>query len=110
MTMLPRSSAILLDSMIRKPDIKKLSLYIERALEIKEKKLGSQHPDVATTLNNLAQLYTNEKRFADAEPLERRALEIGEKTRGAHHPRTAIYINNLAGIYGAEAKFSDAEP
>jgi hypothetical protein len=41
----------------------------QRALAIREKALGRDHPDVATSLNNLAALYDVQGRYADAEPL-----------------------------------------
>ena len=47
-----------------------------RALAILEKSLGSDHPNVATALNNLALLLQATNRLAEAEPLYRRALEI----------------------------------
>jgi tetratricopeptide (TPR) repeat protein len=47
---------------------------LERALAVSEKALGSEHPDVATTLNDLALLYNNQGRYAKAEPLCEQAL------------------------------------
>ncbi|MDA0770400.1 MAG: tetratricopeptide repeat protein [Chloroflexi bacterium] len=41
-----------------------------------EKTLGPDHPDVATSLENLAGLYRNTKRDKEAEPLEQRAAKI----------------------------------
>ena len=38
-------------------------------LAIREKALGPEHPDVAQSLNNLAELYRSQGRYADAEPL-----------------------------------------
>ena len=38
----------------------------ERALAIRERALGAEHPDVATSLNNLAELYHSEGRYVDA--------------------------------------------
>ena len=48
--------------------------------------------DTATSLNNLAGLYTLERRFADAEPLYRRALAISERIAGADDASTAIIV------------------
>jgi len=45
-------------------------------LAIREKSLGPNHPDVATALRNLAQLYRATKRIAEAEQLEERAAKI----------------------------------
>src|SRR3989338_6000626 len=39
-----------------------------RSLEIREKVLGPEHPDVAASLNNLAGLYDAQGRYAQAEP------------------------------------------
>src|SRR4051794_16985025 len=52
------------------------------ALEIREKALGPDHPDVAKSLNNLAALYVRKGRFAEAEPLYQRAIRIVEKALG----------------------------
>ena len=48
----------------------------KRALEIREKSLGLDHPDIATLLENLADFYRKIKRVKDAEVLEERALRI----------------------------------
>ncbi len=52
----------------------------ERALAIREMALGADHPDVATTLNNLALLYDDQGRYGEAEALYKRSLKIKEKT------------------------------
>jgi hypothetical protein len=36
--------------------------------------LGKEHPDVATTLNNLARLYQGYGNYSQAEPLYQRSL------------------------------------
>ena len=54
----------------------------ERALAIWETALGPEHPDVATSLNNLAMLYYDQGQYAKAEPLYQRALAIREKALG----------------------------
>ena len=61
----------------------------QRALEIREKVLDAEHPDIATNLNNLALLLRDMGRYAEAEPLYQRALEIREKVLDAEHPNTA---------------------
>ena len=58
-----------------------------QSLEIREKKLGYDHPHVAASLNNLANLYRDLGRYAEAEPLYRRSLEIWEKQLGATTPK-----------------------
>jgi CHAT domain-containing protein/Flp pilus assembly protein TadD len=82
----------------------------QRALAIREKALGPDHPDVATSLNSVALLYDNLGRDADAEPLYKRALAIREKALGPDHPDVAQSLNNLAELYGAQGRYADAEP
>jgi tetratricopeptide (TPR) repeat protein len=72
--------------------------------------LGRDHIDVARSLNNLADLYQRQDRFADAEPIYKRALDIRERTVGADHPDTAASVNNLTSLYQAEGRTADALP
>jgi tetratricopeptide (TPR) repeat protein len=81
-----------------------------RALEIRKKALGAEHPFTATSLNNLAELYSTQGRYTEAEPLYRRALEIREKVQGPGHPDTAVSLNNLADLYRAQGRYTEAEP
>jgi tetratricopeptide (TPR) repeat protein len=82
----------------------------KRALEIEEKALGPDHPDVAAALNNLALLYKAQGRHADAEPLYKRALAIDEKTLGPDHPDLAVSLNNLADLYRTQGRYPEALP
>ena len=67
------------------------------------------HPDVATSLNNLAVLYKKQGRYAAAEPLYKRALSIYEKALGPNHPSVATSLGNLAGLYRATGQFLKAQ-
>ena len=82
----------------------------QRALAISEKALGPEHPDTATSLNNLAVLYNNQGLYAKAEPLYQRALAISEKALGPEHPATATSLNNLAVLYDSQGLYAKAEP
>ena len=64
---------------------KALPLY-QRALNIREKFLGPEHPDTATSLNNLASLYASMSEYAKAEPLYRRAQAQLDQRRGEWRP------------------------
>src|SRR4029077_18816761 len=44
----------------------------------------------------LADLYREQGRFAEAEPLYQRALLIREQNRGTHHPETAESLHGYA--------------
>jgi tetratricopeptide (TPR) repeat protein len=55
----------------------------QRALAIREKALGPEHPDVATSLENYAVLLRKMDRSHEATPLESRANAIRAKTKSA---------------------------
>jgi CHAT domain-containing protein len=74
----------------------------ERALELREKALGPEHPDVAQSLHNLALIYRFKGDYAKAEPLFQRALAIWEKALGPEHPDIAESLNLLARLYEAK--------
>jgi len=80
-----------------------------RALQICEKQLGADHPQTAGSLNNLADLYRSQGKYAEAEPLYVRALQIREEQLGADHPDTAGSLNNLAGLYYQQGRYEEAE-
>ena len=70
-----------------------------RSLQIRERALGPDHPDVVASLNNFAGLYALERQYADAESLYRRALAINERIAGADAASTGIVLKNLASLY-----------
>jgi Flp pilus assembly protein TadD len=84
--------------------------WLQQCLHIAETRLGSNHPNVATSLNNLAYLYQLQGRYSEAEPLYVRSLQIREGQLGANHPNTAQSLNNLAELYRAMGRYSEAEP
>ncbi len=71
----------------------------QKALAIRKKVLGKEHPDVALSLNNLATLYHSQGNYTKAEPLYTRALSIWEKVLGQEHRLVATSLNNFAGLY-----------
>jgi CHAT domain-containing protein/tetratricopeptide (TPR) repeat protein len=79
-------------------------------IESPYKALASEHPYVAQSLSDLAEVYRAQGRYADAEPLYRRALAIFEKARGYDQPNVAIALHNLAVLYENQGRFADAEP
>jgi CHAT domain-containing protein len=75
---------------------------VERALELREKALGPDHPDVANSLHNLAIIYRLKGDYAKAEPLFQRTLDIWEKALGPEHRNVAESLNLLARLYEAK--------
>jgi tetratricopeptide (TPR) repeat protein len=85
-------------------------IKVKKALERAEKTYGPNHPEVATSLDNLALLYYKQFRYAQAEPLTKRALSILEKAFGSDHPDVGEEMNNLAMIYDRQGRCEQAEP
>ena len=81
----------------------------KRALAIEEKALGANRPEVASTLNNFANLYSRQGRYAEAEGLLKRTLTIYEKALGANHPKVAAALGNLGNVYDDQGKYAEAE-
>ena len=84
--------------------------YYERALAINEKVLGAEHPDTASSLNNLGFLLQAQGEYAAARPYYERALAIYRRALGDTHPDTITiilnYLNNLAAAGEQEALFT----
>jgi CHAT domain-containing protein/tetratricopeptide (TPR) repeat protein len=70
----------------------------ERAIRIKEAKLGPDDPDLATSLQNLADLRLAVNRSAPVEGLCERTLAIRERVLGLDHPDVAGSLDCLARI------------
>jgi hypothetical protein len=67
----------------------------ERALATSERVLGAEHPDTLASMNNLAELYARQGRYAEAERLSQRAALGAERALGPNHPQTKVFRANL---------------
>jgi tetratricopeptide (TPR) repeat protein len=81
----------------------------EESLRVAERTYGPDHPNVATSLNNLAEIYRFQGKYAEAEPLWRRSLTILEKALGPEHPDVATVCENMAKCYRGLGKKDEAE-
>ncbi|MFM6442403.1 MAG: tetratricopeptide repeat protein, partial [Dolichospermum sp.] len=61
---------------------------------LKQRLFTGDHPNVATSLNNLPFLYDSLK-YTAAEPLYIQALEMCERVLGVNHPNTVTVRENL---------------
>jgi tetratricopeptide (TPR) repeat protein len=78
-------------------------------LSIREKALGTDHPLVGVTSNNLAQVYQAEKNYEKAEPLYKRSVEILEKSLGPDHPDVATALENYASLLRKTKRKAEAQ-
>ncbi|MFN6540077.1 MAG: tetratricopeptide repeat protein [Nostoc sp. EkiNYC01] len=84
--------------------------WYEKCVNVCQFLFAGDHPNVATSLNNLAFLYKSQGRYSDAEPLYVEALAMTKRLFAGDHPNVATSLNNLAGLYDSQGRYSDAEP
>lgn len=78
--------------------------YQNRALDLKKKIFGENHPEVAASYNNIGLIYGVE--YPDqAQKFYRNALAIYKETYGESHPKIANTYNNLAIIFQSQQKY-----
>jgi CHAT domain-containing protein/Tfp pilus assembly protein PilF len=85
-------------------------LVVQRALAIRERVLGQDHPDVGLTLSRLGELYEAAGEYARAERLYERAISILATALGPEHVAVATSLNSLAGLLVAKGDYARAEP
>jgi len=82
----------------------------ERALAIREKTFGPDHPATAESLHNLAFLLHAQGDLAGARPFYERAVAIEEKALGPENPFTATTLQMLALLLQAQGNLAGARP
>ncbi|MDA1272745.1 MAG: CHAT domain-containing protein [Verrucomicrobia bacterium] len=82
----------------------------QRALRIREKALGPDHPSLVDSLTVAGFFYEKSKDYANAKPLYERALRISEKLHGPEHLLTARCLDHLGRLYQQLGTDAKAEP
>ena len=80
-----------------------------QSLEIAEKILGPEHPEIATMLSALSETYFRREHFRHAEQLCLRALQIRRKTLAPDHADLGRSLSNLAEIHRSTGRYGSAE-
>jgi len=81
----------------------------KKALDLVEKTLGRDHPDVVKSLDNLALLYKTQGQYTQAVPLYVRSLVILVKALGPDHPHVCASLENMAELYRATNRPKEAD-
>lgn len=79
-----------------------------KALEIVDRTVGADHPDLILLLNDLTRIYLRQSAFAAAEPLLLRLLEM-KRNKGEDHPEVATVLASLATVRQALGRHESAE-
>jgi serine/threonine protein kinase len=81
---------------------------LEKALEIRTKALGPDHPDVAITLSQLGTVVWRKGDFAKAKALQEQALAIREKRLGPDSQEVASSLHNLGTLNWSQGNYGEA--
>lgn len=84
---------------VRAGQKEKAAALFKRALEIREKILGREHPDLGPLMHDYAALFESNGMYEQAEGLYTAGLEVMEKRFGGSHPKLGSTLNRLAGLY-----------
>ena len=91
------------------PTPKSLPL-LEETLKLHKAKLGPEHPDTLTSMNNLGQAYRYAGKLDLALPLLEETLKLRKAKLGPEHPNTLISMGSLVSAYQAAGKLDLALP
>jgi tetratricopeptide (TPR) repeat protein len=80
-----------------------------KALRIKRRVLGAEHPETLISMNMLAVVYSYERKYAQAEVLYSQTMEIERRALGPEHPKTLGTLSDFASMYQRRGKYGLAE-
>jgi len=83
--------------------------WFEQCLSVTRSHFGSEHSQVATSVNNLAWVYRALGRYREVEPLLVEALELDKRLLGEQNVCVSISLINLASLYQLQGRYDDAE-
>ncbi len=82
--------------------------FYEQALEIFQKTLPANHPDLAVSYSNIGEVYRNMSEFSKALAYCEKTLKIFQITLPANHPHLAASYSNIGGVYDGMGEYSKA--
>jgi eukaryotic-like serine/threonine-protein kinase len=71
---------------------------MQRALELRRRVLGPEHPDTLSSMYELGDLYAREGKYGPAEALLNQVLEVRRRLRGDRDPDTLAAMGELASL------------
>ena len=89
-------------------DYKKALSHYEKALDMRQKTLPANHPDLATSYNNIGLVYSKMGEYSKALSHYEKALDMRQKTLPANHPDLATSYNNIGLVYSDMGEYSKA--
>ncbi len=80
----------------------------EKALEIRRRLLGEEHPDTLNSQAYMGSLLRSQGKLSEAESCFRDVLDKSRRVLGNEHIDTLSTINNLAGVLGEQGRLDEA--
>ena len=77
----------------------KALLSYEKALAIRQQSLPTNHPDLASSYNNIGNVYDNMGEYSKALLSYEKALAIQQQSLPTNHPDLAYSYNNIGNVY-----------
>ena len=82
--------------------------FYHKAISIREKVLGKEHPKTAATYNNIASVYSRQGDYPKALEWHQKAFAIHKKVLDKDHPDIATTYNNIAVVYDRQGDYPKA--
>jgi tetratricopeptide (TPR) repeat protein len=79
--------------------------YYEKSLRIRLKTLGDENPNVASSYNNIGNLWNRKGECDKALEYYEKCLDIQLKTLGGEHPHVTISYNNIGNAWGRKYEY-----
>ncbi|CAF4933927.1 unnamed protein product, partial [Rotaria sp. Silwood1] len=73
--------------------------FYQKSLEIREKCLPSNHPDLAATYNGIGLIHDNMGEYAKALEFYQKSLDIQQTSISSNQPKLAETYNNIGAVY-----------
>jgi serine/threonine protein kinase len=82
---------------------------LRRALELRQRLLGENHPDTLHSINELGNELGQMNRWMEAEPLFRKGLAVARRNLGDDHVTTLELLHNHSWVSANLGRFAEAE-
>ncbi|HVR61702.1 MAG TPA: serine/threonine-protein kinase [Polyangia bacterium] len=89
-------------------DLKRAMEDVRRAIALKEKTFGPNHPDTAISIATLANILADRCELEEAINEGQRSLRIIEEREGPDHPRSSLFRYNYSDYLNLAGRFTEA--
>jgi CHAT domain-containing protein len=90
-------------------DLEQAEALYRRALDIRTRTQGAEHPDLSFPLKGLARVFQDRGDYKQSEAFYLRALALSEKGYGPEDDHTVEIMSDLGTLYSTEGKYPEAE-